>query len=114
DPSKPADLKPVPNEAKTQPTPAGAPADAPALPLPPPATGVTPPGPRPATTPAPGAAPAEDPLVKVFGQGGMNLKAVGDGGGMNAEFNPDTQEMTTMHIWGKIDLTSELMNLQCD
>lgn len=62
----------------------------------------------PAETPA----ASEDPLVKIFGEGGMNLKA--DGGGMNATTNSETGEMVSMHIWGKVVLKSELMDLDCD
>lgn len=62
---------------------------------------------------APAVAEEEDPLAKIFGEGGMELKALGENGGMTAEFDEETQEMTAMRIWGEIDLASELMNLAC-
>jgi len=52
----------------------------------------------------------EDPLTKIFGEGGMDLKA----GTIDAEQDPVTGEMTSMHIITGVKIVSELMNVECD
>lgn len=55
-------------------------------------------------------APEQDPLTKIFGEGGMILNS----DRMDSELNPETGEMKKMHIQGNVDIKSELMNLDCD
>lgn len=66
--------------------------------------------------PAPQAAVAQeseggsDPLVEIFGDGGMDLKAER----MDSKLNQDTGEISTMRIQGGVDIESEMMDLECD
>lgn len=52
----------------------------------------------------------QDPLTKIFGEGGMDLKC----DRMDSELNAETGELNRMHIRGNVDIKSELMNLDCD
>lgn len=51
-----------------------------------------------------------DPLADIFGEEGMDLTA----DGFQAETDSETGEMTKMHVWGKVKLISELMDLDCE
>ncbi len=52
----------------------------------------------------------EDPLVKVFGDGGLDLVA----DKITSTINPETNELQTMHIQGGVNVDSELMDLKCE
>ena len=52
----------------------------------------------------------EDPLTKIFGEGGMDLTA----GTITSDIDPETNELKTMHIVTGVKIISELMNVECD
>jgi hypothetical protein len=51
-----------------------------------------------------------DPLTKIFGDGGMDLKAER----MESALNEETGELERMRIQGEVVIRSEEMNLDCD
>lgn len=52
----------------------------------------------------------QDPLTKIFGEGGMDLKAER----MESALNDETGELDRMHIQGNVIIRSESMNLDCE
>lgn len=57
-----------------------------------------------------GESPREDPLAKIFGEGGMELKCQR----MESTMGEQSGQLESMRMRGGVDIKSEQMDLQCD
>ena len=60
--------------------------------------------------PAAKEAPGQDPLTKIFGEGGMDLKCQR----MESSMGDQSGELESMRMSGGVDIKSEQMDLKCD